>query len=82
MLFQWSELKIIPEKWLMPALACAYSDSSVCNPCRVVVAEIGDETVLLRSADYGWRKNLPKMDCLSGSLRLLTKEFSETPLVS
>ncbi|VDK77385.1 unnamed protein product [Litomosoides sigmodontis] len=80
LLTKWFELKIIPEKWLMPALACAYSDSSICNPCRVIIAEIGDETVLLRSADHGWKKNLLKTNCLSGSLRLLTREFSETPL--
>ncbi|EJD75063.1 hypothetical protein LOAG_17715 [Loa loa] len=78
---KWSELKIVPEKWLMPALACAYSDTSTCSPCRVIVAEVEDQTVWIRSADHGWKKNLPKLDCLSGSLRLLTREFSETPLM-
>ncbi|KAK6105848.1 Tudor domain family protein [Brugia pahangi] len=81
LLNKWSELKIVPQKYLMPALACAYSDISNCNPCRVIVAEVGDQTLWLRSADHGWKKNLSKLDCLSGSLRLLTKEFSETPLM-
>ncbi|VBB28851.1 unnamed protein product [Acanthocheilonema viteae] len=80
LLIKWSELKIIPEKWLIPALACAYADSLACNPCRVIVAEVGEQMVWLRSVDHGWKKNLSKIDCLSGSLRLLTREFSETPL--
>ncbi|CAG9532792.1 unnamed protein product [Cercopithifilaria johnstoni] len=79
---KWPELKIVPEKWLLPALACAYSDNFACNPCRVVIAEVGNQMVWLRSVDHGWKKNLPKMDCQSGNLRLLTREFSETPLVS
>ncbi|KAM3722147.1 Tudor domain-containing [Dirofilaria immitis] len=77
---KWSQLKIVPEKWLIPALACAYSDISTCNPCRVIIAEIADQMVQLRGADHGWKKNVSKSDCLSGSLRLLTREFSETPL--
>ncbi|KAM3722146.1 Tudor domain-containing [Dirofilaria immitis] len=78
---KWSQLKIVPEKWLIPALACAYSDISTCNPCRVIIAEIADQMVQLRGADHGWKKNVSKSDCLSGSLRLLTREFSETPLM-
>uniref|UniRef100_A0A0R3RWE0 Tudor domain-containing protein n=1 Tax=Elaeophora elaphi TaxID=1147741 RepID=A0A0R3RWE0_9BILA len=78
---KWPELKIVPEKWLIPTLACAYSDGFACSPCRVIVAEVGDQIVCLRSVDHGWKKNIPKADCLSGSLRFLTREFSETPLM-
>uniref|UniRef100_A0A915Q5P7 Tudor domain-containing protein n=1 Tax=Setaria digitata TaxID=48799 RepID=A0A915Q5P7_9BILA len=78
---KWSELKNVPERWLIPAIACAYSDFSTDNPCRVIVAEIRDKMVWLRSADHGWKKRVSKLDCLSGTLRLLTREFSEVPLM-
>ncbi|VDN37407.1 unnamed protein product [Gongylonema pulchrum] len=78
----WPELHIVPEAWLMPAIACAYADTHLgCGPCRVIIAKVNDQTVLIRSADHGWKKSLLKTSCLSGCLRLLTREFAEIPLM-
>ncbi|VDN00919.1 unnamed protein product [Thelazia callipaeda] len=82
LLIKWSELKIVSEEWLAQGVACAYfSTCSMLAPVRVIVAKVTKEKLWVRSADHGWKKCLWKSDCLSCSLRCLSIEFSEAPLM-
>uniref|UniRef100_A0A915BR03 Tudor domain-containing protein n=1 Tax=Parascaris univalens TaxID=6257 RepID=A0A915BR03_PARUN len=80
---KWPTLSPFPRGLISPHTACAYleRDGPKSHVYRVIVSKMTEAELEIRAADHGWKKILPVECCYNGSLRILTKQFADTPFM-